>query len=132
MLRLLHRAEDGPSDDVARREFGARVGREHEPLAVHVAKIRALAANGFADEVARRTGDVEHRRVELHELHVAEFGAGPRRRGHAVAGRDRRVRRLAVDHPATAGGENDLLRPDEELAHARSARRPPRRTRRRA
>ena len=49
-------------------------------------------------EEAGRAGDVEHGRVELHELHVAQLGPGAVGGGHAVAGGDRRVGRLAVDH----------------------------------
>ena len=92
---------------------------EHEPLAVHVPQVRPLAADGLADQGPGRPGDVQDRRVELHELHVPQFGPGPPGGGHAVAGRDRRVGRLAVDHPAPAGRQDHLPRPDERAPDAR-------------
>ena len=69
-------------------------------LHVLVAQIRPFAADRFADEEPARPGDVKHGRMELHELHVAQLGAGAIRGRHAVAGRDRRVGRLAIDLPA--------------------------------
>ena len=72
----------------------------HEAVAVLVAEVGPLAADRLADEVPARAGDVEHGRVELHELHVAQLGPGAVGGGHAVAGGDGRVGRLAVDHAA--------------------------------
>ena len=89
---------------------------EHEAVAVLVAQVRPFAADRLADQEAARAGDVEHRRVELHELHVAQLGPGAVGRGHAVAGGDRRVGRLAVDHAGAAGGQDRLLGPDQQLA----------------
>ena len=94
---------------------------EHEALAVLVAQVGPFAADRLADEVAAGAGDVEHRGMELHELHVAQLGAGAIGRGHAVAGRHRRVGRLAVDHAGAAAGQDGLLGPDQQLA----VRRPP-------
>ena len=91
---------------------GSYVG--HEAVAVLVAQVRPFAAHRLADQEAARAGDVEHRRVELHELHVAQLGAGAVGGGHAVAGGDGRIGRLAVDHARAAGGQDRLLGPDEQ------------------
>ncbi len=44
--------------------------------------------------------------MELHELHVGEARTGAVRDGEAVAGGDERVRGVAVELPAPAGGEH--------------------------
>ncbi len=54
--------------------------------------------------------------MELHELHVAQLGAGAIGRRHAVAGGHRRVGGFAIDHAGAAAGEDRLLGPDELLA----------------
>ena len=85
----------------------------HESLAVAVAQISPFAAQGFGQEMAGRAGDVEHGRVELHEFHVAQLGAGPEGHGVAVGGGDRRVGRLAVELAGPAGRQHDGPGPDE-------------------
>src|SRR5439155_10909533 len=80
----LHAADDGLGDDVARRQLGARIDVEHEALEVLVAQVGAFAADRLDDEEASRTGHVEHGRVKLHELHVAQLGARAVGRRHAV------------------------------------------------
>ena len=59
--------------------------------------------------------------MELHELHVAQLGAGPVGGGHAVAGGHGRIGRLAVDHAGAAAGQDRLLGPDQQLAAAAAA-----------
>ena len=96
LTRLLHPVDDGPRDHVTRREVGERVTSLHEPDPVAVDQEGALAAHGFGDErllAARSGAEPQHGRVELHELDVGHHRAGPQRRSHAVAGRDRRVGR---------------------------------------
>ena len=115
MPRLLHAADDRPRHHVARGQLAARVFVRHEADAVLVAQVGALAAHRLADEVTAGTGDIEDRRMELHELHVAQLRPGPVGGGHAVAGRHRRVGRLAVDHAGAAAGQDRLLRPDEQV-----------------
>ena len=80
--------------------------------------MRAFAAHGLGDQAAAAAGDVQHRGMELHELHVPQLGAGAIGDGVAVAGGDRRVGRLAKDLPRAAGGEDRLLGPHEGLAVA--------------
>src|SRR5690606_15162942 len=58
-------------------------------------------------------GYVERRRVELHERHVRDLGAGTERHRDAVAGRDGGIGRLAVDLPAATRGEDDRAGPDD-------------------
>ena len=97
---------DGARDDVARRQF--RAGRiEHEPLAAFVDQRRARAAHRLADERHRPRGDVERGRVELHELHVGERGAGPRGQRHALAEAAERIGALFEEAADPAGRNHD-------------------------
>ena len=110
LARLLHPVDDGPGDHVARREVRERVTSLHEPHAVAVDQEGALAAHGLGDErllAARPRTEPQHGGVELHELDVGHHRAGPQRRRHAVAGRDRRVGGRRVDLPEAAGGQHD-------------------------
>src|SRR5690606_199428 len=108
-----HLLEHGAGDDVARGEVGAFVVVGHEAVAVDVEEDAALAADGFADERSARAGDVEGRRVELHEGGVGDLRARAVGHGEPVAGGDGRVGRLAVDLPAPAGGEDGRGGPDD-------------------
>ncbi len=90
----------------------------HEALAESVAQVGALAAQGFGQEMAGRAGDVEHGRVKLHELHVAQLGAGAIGHGMAVGGGDRRVGRLAKELAGAAGRQHDGPRPHQGQARA--------------
>jgi hypothetical protein len=72
-----------------------------------------LAAHRLADERARCAGDVQRRRVELHERHVRNAGAGAEGHRDAVAGGAGRVRRLAPDGAGAAGGQYRRPRPDD-------------------
>ena len=86
--RLGHAPADRGGDDVAWREVLERVDARHHPLAGGVVEDRPLAAHGLADErlLAGGVGAApHHRRVELHELDVAD--------GEAGAQGDRRRRR---------------------------------------
>ena len=67
---------------------------------VAVDQPRAFAAHRFGDQAAAAAGDVEHRGMELHELHVAQLGAGAIGDRVAVAGGDVGIGRLAIDLPA--------------------------------
>ena len=113
MMRLGHLAGDRQRHVVARGKLGQRVVLGHEPVAVLVAEVGALAAQGFGQQMPRRAGHVENRRMELHEFHVAQLD--PRAVGHrvAVASGDRRVGRLAVKLPAPPGRQHNGPRPDQ-------------------
>ena len=113
--RLFHLADDRLRDDVARGQLGPRVVLRHEPHAVLIDQPAPFAADRLGDQAAAAAGDVEHRRVELHELHVAELRPGAVGHGVAVAGGDGRIRRFAIDLPAAAGGQDRLPGPDEHL-----------------
>ena len=109
-LLVAHDVEDRPRHDVARREVGELVPARHDPHPGAVDEEGALAAHRLGDErllAGRPLAEEEHRRVELHELEVGDPRAGPQRRGHPVAGRDRRVGRRGVDLPEAAGREHD-------------------------
>ena len=115
---LLHLADDRQADDVARRQLAAGIVLGHEAMAVAVDQPGAFAAGGLADQVTAAAGDVQHRGVELHELHVAQLGAGAIGDGHAVAGGHFGIGGFAVDLACAAGGQDRLLRPDHGLAVA--------------
>ena len=137
---FLHLADDAPRDVVARQQFRRAVGvlvaedvaeafllvlrglrfvvvrdvAEHEPVALAVPQHAALAANAFGDEDAANARRPDHAgRVELHELHVDEFGPGVVGERVAVAGVLPRVRRDLVRLADAAGGEDDRLRAED-------------------
>ena len=116
MPRLFHLADDGQADHVARGQFAARIVVGHEAVAVAIDQPGAFAARGLADQVPAAAGDVQHRGMELHELHVAQFGAGAIGHGHAVAGGHFGIGRFAIELARPAGGQDRLLGPDHGLA----------------
>ncbi len=113
--RFFHLRDDGLRDDVARGELGSGVVFGHEAEAVFINEPAAFAADGFGDEAAAAAGDVQNRRMELGEFHVAELGTGTVTEGVAVAGGDGGVGRFAIDLAAAAGGEDGLAGPDEHF-----------------
>ena len=78
---------DGAGDDVARREFGVGMDREHEALAGRVDQRGAVAAQRLGGERRRVAADVDRGRVELHELRIGDHRAGAGRHAEAVAAR---------------------------------------------
>ncbi len=79
----------------------------HEALAGLVAQVRALAAQRLGDEQhGLLPGHGQPGGVELHELQVADGGAGAIRHGDAVAGGHARVGGAPVHLPRAAGGEH--------------------------
>ena len=74
----------GAADHVARREIlhGWRIAL-HEPLALGVGEVAALAARALGDQAA---GAVDPGRVELDEFHVLQRQSGPERHAVAIAG----------------------------------------------
>ena len=116
VVRPLHHDGDRPRHDVARRQLGTGVEVGHEPPAVAVDQVGAGAADRLRDQAPGPAGDVEHGRMELHELHVAELGAGPPGQSEPVAAGSRRIRRFTIELSRAAGGEDRPPRPDERLA----------------
>ena len=122
-------AEDRARDDVARRELGEPMLPLHEAHAARVDEDRAFAAHRLGDERERILRRVERRRMELHELHVGERDAGAMRDREAVARRDDRIRRVAIDLAAAARREHGRVGDDlgraagDARAHADSTRR---------
>ncbi len=107
---LVHPAGDRLGDHVAGREVGELVLALHEAVALEVDEERPLAADGLADQrlLAARVGaEVHHRRVELHELEVAQHRTGTQGERHAVPGRHLRVGRLGEHLAQPARGEYD-------------------------
>ncbi len=107
---LVHPPGDRLGDDVAWREVGELVLTLHEPVAVEVDEERTLAADRLADQwllAARVRAEVHHRRVELHELEVAQHRTRTQRQCHPVTGRHGRVGGLREDLPEPSRGEYD-------------------------
>ena len=111
-----HLPDDRLAHLVARSKF--ELGRVllHESHPVAVTEIRPFAPNSLGDQVPGTPGDVEHRRVELHEFHIAQRAPGAKRGGMSIGSGDRRIRRFAVDLPSPSRCEDCLLRPDQGLS----------------
>ena len=95
--------DDAARDAIAGRQIAGRLVAGHERLAVGVHQPRALAAQRLGEQEARLPGDLQRRRMELHELEVGDARAGELRHRDAVAGGHLRVGRLA-EHLAGAAG----------------------------
>src|SRR3954453_1201551 len=101
----------GAGDDVARGQLHlVRRVLLHEPFAVGVEQVGALAAGALGDQepLAR-----QRRRVVLDHLHVHQLGAGPVGHRDAVAGADQRVSGRPPDLAVATGGEDHRLRLEE-------------------
>jgi hypothetical protein len=112
---LPHPAHDRLGHDVARGEVGQGVHALHHPGAGVVDEERALPAHRLGDQrlLAQRVlTEPHHRRVELHELQVAQHRPGAQRERHPVAGRDRGVGRGGEHLAQAAAGEHDRAAPD--------------------
>ena len=91
---------------------------EHEAAAFAVAQNAAFAAHAFGDQDAAHADRPHHAgRMELHELHVHQFGAGAIRERVAVA---RVFPTVAGDlegaADAAGGQHHGLRRPQDEVA----------------
>ena len=97
---------------VARGElFLFRVVLEHEPLALGILQIAALAADRLGDQDAAHPGWPDHAgRMELHHFRVEHLGPGVEAYGDAVAGAFPGVRGDLEDAAPAAGRQDDSLR----------------------
>src|SRR3546814_10775637 len=73
--QAFHLEVDRTGDDVARREFGARIETRHEAIAggavrIDQAQYRAFTAQRFGDQEIARLAMEQRGRMELHEFHV--------------------------------------------------------------
>ncbi len=116
-------ADDRSRDEVARREIAGTLVPLHERLAGLVDQPRALAAQRFRQEKPRRSFDAHHRGMKLDELEIGDARACTRGDGNAVAGGDRRVRRLSKNLTAAACREQRPGRGDAAFAIAAGERR---------
>lgn len=106
---LLHAAHDALGDDVPGRQLGQFMLAHHEAHAVRVDQVGALAAYRLGDErllALRVRAQEEHRRVELHEFEVGDFGTGAQGQRHAVPRRHGRVGGRREDLAHAAGRED--------------------------
>ena len=115
-LRFAH---DGARDAIARREIPGRIVARHERLARGVDQARPLAAQRLRQQEPGLPRHLQRRRMKLDELEIGDGRPGPVRDRDAVAGRDRRVRRLAEDLPGAARRQQRAAR-----ARRRARRRP--------
>jgi hypothetical protein len=107
--QLLHAARDALGDDVPGRQFGQLVLSDHEAHAVRVHEVGALPADRLGDQrllALRVRAEEEHGRVELHELQIADLGAGAQGERHSVARGHRRVGGRGEDLAHASGGED--------------------------
>ena len=111
---MLH---DGHRYHVARSELAVRVGVPDEAMAAVVDDVRALAAHGLGDEDALRAGEVERRRMELHELDVLHLRAGAVRRGDAVTRRAAHIAGLAKEPSRSPRRQHDGRREERVQPH---------------
>ena len=81
-----------------------------------VDQVRSRPADRLGDQAAGTSGDIEHRGVKLHKLHIAQLAPGPPGQSHAVAAGPFRIRRLAVQLPRAAGGQDRPPGPHERFA----------------
>ena len=99
----------------SRSELAAQIEVDHEAVAAAIDQPRPFAPHGLGDQAAAAAGDVEHGGMELHELHVAQLGAGAKGDRQAVAGGHFGIGGLAINLPRAAGAKDRLLGPDHHL-----------------
>src|SRR2546430_11833136 len=121
-------ADDAARHDVAWGEITARVIAGHERFAAIVDEPGALAAERFRNDESRRPRALERCWMKLDELEIGGARAGVIRERNAVAGGDRRIRRVAKDLPGAPCGEQPRVRtklfPRAGSVEARDARTP--------
>ena len=106
-VRFRELGVDGAGDDVARRELGALVVLRHEATAVGIQELRAFAPQRLRDEEDGDAREAQRGRVELHELHIHHFSAGPVGDGNTITGCNLGIRAHAMELAAAARGEDD-------------------------
>ncbi len=119
-VRAMHFADDRAGHDVARSQLLRFVVALHEPFEIYVAQDAAFAAQCFGEQKPRRAFDGERGGMKLHKLHIRENGTGFVSDGHAVAGGDVGIGRLAVNLAEAAGGKQNRIRREPRAASHRS------------
>jgi len=77
----------------------------HEALQLQITQIRTFTAQGLGEQEARSAFQKQRRRVELDELHIADFCAGAIGHSDAIAGGHSGVRSVAVNVAQASGGK---------------------------
>ena len=108
----LHLFVDGTCHDVTRSQRESLVVFLHETLSVGQTQDASVAAHGLGDEVGgmRLVGVMQHRGMELYELHVGHRSLGAIHHGDAVARSDDGVRGCQVHGSATSRAHHGDLR----------------------
>src|SRR5699024_10163757 len=99
-------ATQGQGPDISRGQLGPVADLRQEASTLFIDDPRTGPADGLGDE---EPGSGQRGRMELEELEVAHFRAGPERGGQTVSGRCRRVRRVREELPGTSGGQHDRI-----------------------
>ena len=111
--RPFHLTDDGLAHNIPRGELQPLVILGHEADAVLVHQPAPFAANRFGNQASAAAGDVQDGGVELHELHVPQFGPGAVGHCVSIGGSHGGIGGLAINLAGSACGQNGLTRPDE-------------------
>ena len=98
------------------REFRQRMVVRHKPYACIVSQVRSLTAQRFRKQKSRRIPQIESCRVELNELHIADFRARAKCHRDAIRGSDGRIGSVAIELTCTAGGQQHGRSVDDSSA----------------
>ena len=93
-------------DDVARRELGKGVARQHEALALVVDQGSAFAAQRLGGQRCGIAANHDRGRMELHEFGIGDHGAGAGGDRQSEAARLGRIGRHRVEMTDAPGGEH--------------------------
>ncbi len=104
-LRALHLADQRAGHDVARRQLLRLVIALHESFEANIPQHAALPAQRLGEQKPRGTLNRQRRRMKLHEFHIRQNRSGFVGDGHAVAGGNFGIRRLAINLSQPARGQ---------------------------
>src|SRR5438445_13756469 len=97
--------QNSPRHHIARRKLAHGVILGHEAMHFKIAQVSALAPQRFRKQESRGILKIESRRMKLDKLHVADCVAGAKRHSNAITSCNRRSRRIAIELPYAADGE---------------------------
>ncbi len=102
--------EHAARHDIARREFGEPMARQHEALALVVDQCRAFAAQRFGRQRRRIAADHDRGRMKLHEFRIGDHRAGARGDRKPEAAGFGRIGRHGIEMPDAAGRQHHRAR----------------------
>jgi len=98
--------EHAAGHDVARRELGERMTRQHETLAIGVDQRRPFAAQRLRRQRCRIAADHDGGGVKLHEFRIGDHGAGARGDRKARSACFKRIGGDGIEMAEAAGREH--------------------------